>query len=424
MGRKFVRMSLGGVRDEAEIRGHRRTYIGAQPGRIISAMQKAGTVNPVLLFDEIDKLSTDIHGDPASAMLEALDPAQNNAFTDHFLELPYDLSKALIITTANDASAIPRPLLDRMELIEVPSYLFDEKLEIWKRHLVPKQLKKHGLTKSNVRFAESAPAALIEGYTKEAGVRELERMTAAVLRKAACEIVSGKQRVTVSPQRLTEWLGPKKYDLGADKRRTDLVGVVTGLAWTSVGGETLEIEAAAVPGKGSLQLTGQLGDVMQESAKAALTYVREQSDALGIAADCFEKLDLHIHVPEGAVPKDGPSAGIAMMTALVSALTGVAVRHNVAMTGEITLRGRVLPIGGLREKLLAAVRANCTVAILPAENEESLYDVPDAVKRALDIHFVRDAGEVLTIALAEPLPDVRPLLENLEAEAAHGAVCH
>ena len=422
MGRRFVRMSLGGVHDEAEIRGHRRTYIGARPGRIIEAMRQAKTVNPLLLFDEIDKLSDDMRGDPASAMLEVLDSAQNNAFVDHFVEIPYDLSRCLLMTTANDASSIPRPLLDRMEVIEVPSYLFDEKLEIARRHLLPRQLKKHGLTRSNLRADAAALSYLIEGYTREAGVRELDRVLGSVCRKAACEIVEGKQRITLTRQRITDWLGPQRHR-GDEVEAEPQVGVVTGLAWTSVGGETLVIEATALPGKGNLQLTGQLGDVMQESAHAALTFVRANAERLGIDPGCFEKLDLHVHVPEGAVPKDGPSAGIALMTALASALSGAEVRPRLAMTGEITLRGRVLPIGGLREKLLAAVRAGVTTVLLPEKNREDLFDVPDEIKKALRIEFVSTADEVLRSALASPNAYAAAPMPGIKEEL-HAAVCH
>ncbi len=422
MGREFVRMSLGGVHDEAEIRGHRRTYIGAQPGRVIAAMRKAGSINPVLLFDEIDKLTNDLRGDPSAAMLEVLDSAQNFAFADHFLELPYDLSHCMLITTANDAERIPRPLLDRMELIDVPSYLIDEKVEIAKRHLLPKQMELHGLKRSNLRVSDALLSDLIDGYTREAGVRELERVLSSICRKAACEVVDGKSRITLSTARIAEWLGPHKYRRDADKRGAT-VGVVTGLAWTSVGGETLEIEVNAVPGKGNLILTGQLGDVMQESAKAAMTYVRANATRFDIADDFLEKLDVHIHVPEGAVPKDGPSAGIAMATALVSALSGVPVRSDVAMTGEITLRGRVLPIGGLREKLLAAVRAGVTTVILPAENRENLFDVPDSVKAGLKIIFADDIDRVLSHALTI-VPEPQPHLPINDVEVVHGTIRH
>ncbi len=423
MGRSFVRMSLGGVHDEAEIRGHRRTYIGAQPGRVIDAMRKAGSINPVLLFDEIDKLTSDMRGDPAATMLEVLDSAQNYAFVDHFLELPYDLSKCMLITTANETEPIPRPLRDRMEIIEVPSYLFDEKMEIAKRHLLPKQMGRHGLKKSNLKISDPMMAMLIEGYTREAGVRELERVLAAVCRKAACEVVAGKTRITLTEGRLTEWMGPRKFHKDL-KTKEAAVGAVTGLAWTSVGGETLQIEAFAVPGKGNLQLTGQLGDVMQESARAAMTYVRANAERFDIEPDFLEKLDVHIHVPEGAVPKDGPSAGVAMATALVSALSGVPVKGSVAMTGEITLRGRVLPIGGLREKLLAAVRAGVDTVVLPKENEESLYEVPDSVKNQLNIVLAKDIDKVLQTALTAVPRTNEPLLKLPNVEGVHGTIRH
>ena len=423
MGRKFVRMSLGGVRDEAEIRGHRRTYIGAQPGRVIDAMRKAGTINPVLLFDEIDKLSSDVHGDPASAMLEVLDSAQNSTFADHFLELPYDLSKCMLLTTANDLGTIPRPLLDRMEVIEVPGYLMSEKREIAVRHLIPKQLRKNGLKRTNLRFTDAGVDALIDGYTREAGVRELERVIGSVCRKAACEVVSGKTRLTASENRIAEWIGPKKFHKESDSI-TEKVGVVTGLAWTAVGGTTLDVEVACVPGKGNLQLTGQLGDVMQESAKAAMTYVRANAERFGLDAKAFETLDIHIHVPEGAVPKDGPSAGVTMTTALVSALTGIAVRGDVAMTGEVTLRGRVLPIGGLREKLLAALRADKTTVILPRENREDLYDVPGDITAMLRLVFADSVDTVLDTALATPILHSEPILNRTAGETHYGTVCH
>ncbi len=423
MGRKFVRMSLGGVHDEAEVRGHRRTYIGAQPGRVVEAMRKAGSINPVLLFDEIDKLGNDMRGDPSSAMLEVLDGAQNFAFTDHFLELPYDLSHAMMITTANDAGSIPRPLLDRMELIEVPSYLFDEKVEIARCHLLPKQLEKHGLKKSNLRVSDAAIGTLIGGYTREAGVRELERVIASVCRKAACALAEGKARITLTDARITDWLGPQKYKK-IEPLRPDTVGVVTGLAWTSVGGETLEVESAAVPGKGVLQLTGQLGDVMQESAKAAMTYVRANTTRFGIDPSFLETLDVHIHVPEGAVPKDGPSAGVAMATALVSALTGIPVKSSVAMTGEVTLRGRVLPIGGLREKLLAAVRAGVDCVVLPKANREDLYDVPVDIKSALKIDYAETVDDVLNVALTMHPHTNEPRLNLPGLDMTHEAIRH
>lgn len=408
LGRKFVRMSLGGIRDEAEIRGHRRTYIGAMPGRIINAMKQAGTVNPVLLFDEIDKLAQDNHGDPSAAMLEVLDSAQNFAFRDHFLEVPYDLSKVLFITTANNPAGIPRPLLDRMEIIEVPSYLSNEKVEIAARHLVPRQLEKHGLTKTMLHIPKETIQDIINGYTREAGVRSLERNIAAVCRKAACDIAKGKKRVTVSKKRLEEYLGAPPFSFETAEKVPE-IGLVNGLAWTSVGGETLEIEVAALPGSGQLQLTGQLGDVMQESAKAAITCIRERADSLGLASDFYGKTDVHIHIPEGAVPKDGPSAGIALLTAVASALTSIPVRAGLAMTGEITLRGRVLPIGGLREKLLAAVRAGITTVLVPEKNRKDIQEVPKDITDALHIVYVSDVDEVLREALVRKPQRTMPL---------------
>lgn len=408
LGRKFVRMSLGGVRDEAEIRGHRRTYIGAMPGRIINAMRQAGTVNPVLLFDEIDKLAKDYNGDPAAAMLEVLDSAQNFAFRDHFLEMPYDLSKVMFITTANDISGIPRPLLDRMEIIEVPGYLSTEKVQIAARHLIPSELKKHGLKKSMLSFPTEVIDEIIDGYTRESGVRGLDRTIAAICRKAACDIANGRKRIKLSHSKLQDYLGaPKFAHDNADEEPE--IGMVNGLAWTSVGGETLEIEVAALSGTGQLQLTGQLGDVMQESAKAAITCIRARCDMLGLSNDFNQKTDLHIHVPEGAVPKDGPSAGIAMLTAVASALTGIPVKAKIAMTGEITLRGRVLPIGGLREKLLAAVSAGITTVLLPEKNRVNISEVPREITDKLRIIYVNTADEVLKSAL-EHMPERNPLM--------------
>ncbi|MDL2217864.1 endopeptidase La [Christensenellaceae bacterium OttesenSCG-928-M15] len=398
MGRKFVRMSLGGVRDEAEIRGHRRTYIGAMPGRVISAMRQAGSINPVLLFDEIDKLASDFRGDPASAMLEVLDSAQNFAFKDHFLEIPYDLSHAMLLTTANDMSTIPRPLLDRMEVIHVESYLVEEKVQIAKRHLLQKQLLKHGLVKGNLRMTDGQFAALIHGYTREAGVRELERTIGALCRKTAIEVVEGKRRVTMSTEKMEEYLGKPRYRSDAMRDKAE-VGVVTGLAWTSVGGETLSIEAATVPGSGAVKLTGKLGEVMQESGQAALTYVRAHAADWEIDPEKFKELDIHLHVPQGAVPKDGPSAGVAMTVAMMSAFSGVPVRADIAMTGEVTLRGRVLPIGGVREKALAALRAGITNIILPLENEKDVEEIPDSARGAMSFLFVEDVQEVLKEAL-------------------------
>ena len=405
LGRRFVRMSLGGIKDEAEIRGHRRTYIGAMPGRIIAAMKTAGTVNPVLLFDEIDKLSNDYQGDPSAAMLEVLDSAQNFAFRDHFLEMPYDLSKVMFITTANSLYDIPDPLRDRMEIIEVPSYLATEKVQIAMRHLIPKQLEKHGIKKSQLSIPEDIAALIVEQYTREAGVRSLERCIAAICRKAACDIASGRKRIKVTRARLHEYLGIPKFT-DEEIEKTPSVGLVNGLAWTAVGGSTMEIEAAVLTGTGQLQLTGKLGDVMQESAKAALTYIRAHAGDLGIPADFMKTTDIHIHVPEGAVPKDGPSAGVALLTAAASALSGRPVRARLAMTGEITLRGRVLPIGGLREKLLAAVRAGITDVLVPEANRKDIEDVPEDIVSKLVITYVKSADEVLSLSLlskkAEP----------------------
>lgn len=398
LGRSFVRMSLGGIKDEAEIRGHRRTYIGAMPGRIIAAMRQAGTVNPVLLFDEIDKLSNDYQGDPSAAMLEVLDSAQNFAFRDHFLETPYDLSKVMFITTANTLHDIPRPLLDRMEIIEVPSYLANEKAEIAIRHLIPKQLEKHGLSKSMLQIPDALVGTIIDDYTSEAGVRSLERCIAAICRKAACDIAGGKKRVRLTKTKLIEYLGAPKYTHELAQKQPE-VGMVNGLAWTSVRGETMEIEVAALPGSGQLQLTGKLGEVMQESAKAAITCVRAHAKELGLSDDFNKTTDLHIHVPEGAVPKDGPSAGIAILTAVASALTRIPVKASLAMTGEITLRGRVLPIGGLREKLLAAVRADITTVMVPERNRKDIEEVPADIVAKLNIIYVNTADEVLSNAL-------------------------
>lgn len=399
IGRNFVRMSLGGIRDEAEIRGHRRTYIGAMPGRIIAAMRQAKTVNPLILFDEIDKLSSDYHGDPASAMLEVLDGAQNFEFRDHFLEVPYDLSKVMFITTANDQSAIPRPLFDRMEIINVPGYIEEEKVHIANLHLLSKQMKKHGLKKSMFLLPEPLLRTVISEYTAEAGVRELERTIAALCRKAACEIAEGKSRVRITKQKIEDYLGQPKYRHDMAEQEP-AVGMVNGLAWTAAGGDTLVVEAQVMEGTGKLELTGHLGDVMQESARAAITYVRAHASEYNLEENFYAKSDLHIHVPEGAVPKDGPSAGITMVTAVVSAFTGIPVKPGVAMTGEVTLRGRVLPIGGLREKLLAAVRAGITMVIVPAKNRKDMEDVPQAVRDKLKIIYVDDVGAVLKYALS------------------------
>ena len=399
VGRKFVQMSLGGVRDEAEIRGHRRTYIGAIPGRIISGMKQAGTMNPVFLFDEIDKMSSDMRGDPASAMLEVLDGEQNFAFRDHYMELPFDLSKVMFITTANSVDTIPGPLLDRMEIIEVPSYTEEEKLQIAKRHLVRKQLEAHGLAPKSVRISDRVLRSLIEGYTREAGVRTLERTVARVMRKAAVTMLDeGVTEVTVTPAVLHQYLGAPRY-IREMPEKEPRVGVVNGLAYTTVGGEMLEVECAIMPGKGTLQLTGQLGDVMKESAEAAFSWVRAHSADLGLKDDFYKDRDIHIHVPEGAVPKDGPSAGVTMTTALVSAFTGIPVRQDVAMTGEITLRGRVLPIGGLKEKTLAAFRAGIKVLLIPKENVKDLEDIPPHVLSQFRVVTAETIDDVLSTAL-------------------------
>ena len=401
VGRKFVQMSLGGVRDEAEIRGHRRTYIGAIPGRIISGIKQAGTMNPVFLFDEIDKMSSDFRGDPASAMLEVLDGEQNMAFRDHYLELPFDLSQVMFITTANDMSTIPGPLRDRMEIIEVPSYTEEEKLQIAKRHLLPKEIAEHGLTKGSVKIGDPAMRQIIEGYTREAGVRTLDRTLARVVRKAAVEMLeTDVQQVTVTRGKVTEYLGAQRFLRDLPEKKP-CVGVVNGLAYTTVGGETLAVECAVMPGSGGLKLTGQLGDVMKESAMAALSWIRAHAEEYGLAPDFHKNLDIHIHVPEGAVPKDGPSAGVTMATALLSALTDRPVRQDVAMTGEITLRGRVLPIGGVKEKLLAAYRAGIRTILLPHENQKDLEEIPEHVLKTFTILFAENIQDVLKTALLE-----------------------
>ncbi|UKS64229.1 endopeptidase La [Rossellomorea marisflavi] len=399
LGRNFVRVSLGGVRDESEIRGHRRTYVGAMPGRIIRGMKKAGTVNPVFLLDEIDKMSSDFRGDPSSAMLEVLDPEQNANFSDHYIEETYDLSKVMFIATANDLSTIPGPLRDRMEIITIAGYTEIEKVNIAKHHLLPKQLSDHGLTKSKLQLKDEAFVDIVRYYTREAGVRSLERQLAAICRKAAKIIVSGsKKRVTITSKNIEEFLGKKKFRYGQAELENQ-VGVSTGLAYTSVGGDTLQIEVSLAPGKGKLVLTGKLGDVMKESAQTAFSFVRSNTKTLGIDEKFHEKYDIHIHVPEGAVPKDGPSAGITITTALVSALTGKYVDREVGMTGEMTLRGRVLPIGGLKEKTLSAHRAGIKTVILPKDNEKDIDDIPESVREELTFILVSHIDQVLEKAL-------------------------
>ena len=416
--RKLARISLGGISDEADIRGHRKTYVGAMPGRIIAAISQAGSSNPLLLLDEIDKLGRDHRGDPASALLEVLDGEQNAAFRDHFLELPFDLSEVLFITTANTTSTIPRPLLDRMEVIELGSYTDEEKVQIAKRHLIPKEMKRHGLSRGQLKISDSAIREIISGYTRESGVRVLERELAGVCRKAAMRLVSGAEKVSVTPGELKDWLGVPRY-YPERQALEEGVGVVNGLAWTSVGGELLEVEVNAVPGSGKLELTGNLGDVMKESAHAAMTYIRSRSAALGLREDFYKDQDVHAHFPEGAVPKDGPSAGIAITTAMVSALTGRPVRRGIAMTGEVTLRGRVLPIGGLKEKTMAAARNGIKTVIIPRENEKDLEEIDQTVRAALHFILVDQVDQVLSAALTEA-PCLRQSSDYLPPERKKG----
>ena len=404
-GRKFVRLSLGGVRDEAEIRGHRRTYIGAMPGKIIQSLKKAGTNNPIMLLDEIDKMSTDFRGDPSSALLEVLDPEQNTTFNDHYLDLDYDLSEVMFITTANNRHQIPLPLQDRLEIIELSGYTEYEKVRIAKQHLVPKQLKRNGIADAEIKWSDSALSFIVNRYTRESGVRNLDREVAAVCRKVAKEVIDGiedtpveKFRCRITPSRVQKYLGAPRFKYGVNDGQ-DEVGLVNGLAYTSWGGNLLQTECTTVPGKGKLIITGQLGDVMQESARAALSYVRSRAADLGLDPEFYQQHDIHMHFPEGAIPKDGPSAGITMATALVSALCSIKVKHDVAMTGEITLRGRVLPIGGLREKTIAAKRGGINTVIIPEENEKDIKDIPERVRKGMNIIPVSNADQVLEIAL-------------------------
>ncbi|MDP3863001.1 MAG: endopeptidase La [Phaeovulum sp.] len=419
-GREFIRISLGGVHDESEIRGHRRTYIGSMPGKIIQALKKAKTTNPLILLDEIDKMGQDFRGDPASAMLEVLDPEQNSTFTDHYLEVEYDLSNVLFLTTANSYN-MPGPLLDRMEIIPIEGYTEDEKREIARQHLLPKQIKGHGLKKTEFSVSDAALTEILRHYTREAGVRNLEREIAKLARKAVTEILKGKTKaVNVTPEKVEVYLGVPRFRFGLAEEK-DQVGVVTGLAWTSVGGDLLQIEALKLPGKGRMKTTGKLGDVMKESIEAASSFVRSISPEIGVKPTVFEKVDIHVHVPEGATPKDGPSAGIAMVTSIVSVLTGIAVHRDVAMTGEVTLRGNVLPIGGLKEKLLAALRGGIKTVLIPQENAKDLAEIPDNVKAGLELVPVSNVREVLRRALVRmPEPIVWDELAEEAAQAARG----
>ncbi|MFZ0434016.1 MAG: endopeptidase La, partial [Candidatus Acidiferrales bacterium] len=415
-GRKFVRVSLGGVRDEAEIRGHRRTYIGALPGQIIQMMRKAGTTNPVFVLDEVDKMSMDFRGDPSAALMEVLDPELNHAFTDHYLDVEYDLSKVMFICTANVLHTIPQPLQDRMEVLRIPGYTEFEKHQIAQRFLVPKQLEATGLTGDNVKFSDDAVRSIIRHYTREAGVRNLNRELANICRKVARKVVeTGKNfAAALTPENINDYLGILKYrDFLAEKKNE--IGLTTGLAWTEVGGEVLSTEAMLMEGKGRLTLTGKLGDVMQESAQAGMSYIRSRTHLFGLPKDFYRHLDIHVHVPEGAIPKDGPSAGITLCTSIVSALTRIPVRCDVAMTGEITLRGKVLPIGGVKEKLLAAHRLGFRTIILPKDNEKDLADIPVEIQAEMSIHFVESMDDVLQIALEKPLPTLAiPPVDGVE----------
>ena len=423
MGRNYVRISLGGIHDEAEIRGHRKTYIGSMPGRILSAIQSAGSNNPLMLLDEVDKLGSDYKGDPSSALLEVLDAEQNNSFRDHYIEIPFDLSRVFFITTANDRSAIPQPLLDRMEVIELPSYTHEEKYHIAKKHLIPKQIQRHGMNTKQIRIRDDAIHALIDGYTKEAGVRTLEREIASLCRKAAMQIAQDADKVVVQGKELEQWLGPVKF-----KEDTvslcDTVGVVNGLAWTAVGGEMLQVEVAVLDGTGKLELTGSLGDVMKESAKAAITFVRAHAKDYNIETDFYKTKDIHIHVPEGAVPKDGPSAGVTMTTALVSALSGVPVCGKVAMTGEVTLNGRVLPIGGLREKTMAAYRNGITTVVIPQDNVSDLHEIDEVVREHITFVPAPRVQTVLETALIQSAPTKqdKPVIPTTAPKSKHHTI--
>ena len=400
LNRKMARIALGGVRDEAEIRGHRKTYVGAMPGRILNGMIQAGSNNPLLLLDEVDKMGSDHRGDPAAALLEVLDAEQNGTYRDHYVEIPYDLSDVMFITTANDLGTIPRPLLDRMEIIELNSYTDEEKVMIAKNHLIPKQIAKHGLKKAQLKITDDAIRAAIEGWTRESGVRSLERLMAKLCRKADLKLVEDEElkKITITPKNLPEYLDTRRFQPD-ELPEEDPVGLVTGLAWTSVGGETLEVEVNVMDGSGKIELTGNLGQVMQESARASVSYIRAHARELGIDPDFYKNKDIHVHFPEGAVPKDGPSAGVTVTTAIVSALTGRTVRRDVAMTGEISLRGRVMAIGGLKEKTMAAFRHGCKTVIIPAANERDLEDIDQTVRSKLDFVIAKEIGTVLATAL-------------------------
>ena len=419
LNRKMVRISLGGVHDEADIRGHRKTYVGAMPGRIMAAMAQAGTCNPVLLLDEIDKMGSDYRGDPSAALLEVLDAEQNHSYRDHYLEIPFDLSNVMFITTANTLDTVPRPLLDRMEVIELSSYTDEEKLMIAKNHLVPKQIARHGLKKSQLRITEDAIREIIECYTRESGVRNLERAVGDICRKTDMQLLSNPElkRITVTSANVEQFLGVRKF-LPDRLPGSDQVGLVTGLAWTSVGGETLEVEVNVMDGSGKLELTGNLGDVMKESVHAALSYIRANCTKLGIAPDFYKTKDIHVHFPEGAVPKDGPSAGVTVTTAIVSALTGATVRRDVAMTGEVTLRGRVLRIGGLKEKTMAALRHGIRTVIIPAENERDLEEIDQTVRKQLNFITACTVDTVLDTALNRQVEAPPTMLGTIPEEAA------
>ena len=417
LGRKFVRISLGGVRDEAEIRGHRRTYVGALPGRIIQGIKRTGSKNPVFMLDEIDKLGSDFRGDPSSALLEVLDPEQNFSFSDHYLNVPYDLSRVMFIATANVLESIPRVLLDRMEVLDLPGYTEEEKVMIAKKHIIPKQIEEHGLSKDNLGFTDDALKEIIRDYTREAGLRNLEREIATICRGVATDVAEGKlEKIETTPEKLSKYLGPKKF-FSEIAERLSRPGIATGLAWTSTGGDIIFVEASKMSGKGNLILTGQLGDVMKESAQAALTYVRSQVKELNIPEGFYEKNDLHIHVPAGAIPKDGPSAGITIFTALVSLLTNKKVRSDIAMTGEITLRGMMLPVGGIKEKVLAARRAGIKRIILPKNNEKDLQEIPEEIKKDMEFNFISKMDDAVEIALEKQFEVIEPLEREEKKEA-------